>query len=418
MMLKFGSVARRASWTLVDQGVVSLGAFATNIVLARSLSPAEYGVFALLFGAVLMLQLSAAALIFYPASVRAAVLSDRARRQLTGAALILAGLWSLPLALALAGGLIFFGRPELVLPAVAWFLAWQFQEAMRRGLFAAFLFRQALPGDAISYLGQAAGLVALSWAGLMSLDWALWIMAGTSAIAAAVQAAQVRPDIRSPARLVSTAADFWSLGGWALGSSMISILLWQMMPWTLAVYFGPAAAGAFQAALNLVNVTNPIILGLGNVIPQAAAQAHNGGKLKAWRAAQSYALFGLPPIVVFYAAISAHPEFFLALLYGATSPFVSLGLPVRILVASCVFAYAGTMICAFLHGVDASRIALAINLIGAVAAVFSAFPLISAFGIAGACAAMTVSNAFRSIAAFFTLIRITADDRANLIRAS
>ncbi len=38
-----------ATWTLADQGLVSLGSFAANMVLARSLSPSQYGTFSLIF---------------------------------------------------------------------------------------------------------------------------------------------------------------------------------------------------------------------------------------------------------------------------------------------------------------------------------------------------------------------------------
>ena len=44
----------RSSWTILDQGVVSLGAFLLNIVLARHLPPAEYGMFALIIGSLLL----------------------------------------------------------------------------------------------------------------------------------------------------------------------------------------------------------------------------------------------------------------------------------------------------------------------------------------------------------------------------
>jgi hypothetical protein len=42
----------RASWTLVDQGVVSSGNFLLNVLLARTLSEDDYGEFALFLGAI------------------------------------------------------------------------------------------------------------------------------------------------------------------------------------------------------------------------------------------------------------------------------------------------------------------------------------------------------------------------------
>ena len=60
----------RASWTLVDQCVVSLGNFALNVQLARGLAVAEYGKFALFLGAIFALRCFDYSLISYPLSVR------------------------------------------------------------------------------------------------------------------------------------------------------------------------------------------------------------------------------------------------------------------------------------------------------------------------------------------------------------
>ena len=60
----------RASWTLVDQCVVSLGNFALNVQLARDLAVADYGKFALFLGAIFALRCFDYSLISYPLSVR------------------------------------------------------------------------------------------------------------------------------------------------------------------------------------------------------------------------------------------------------------------------------------------------------------------------------------------------------------
>jgi O-antigen/teichoic acid export membrane protein len=41
----------RASWTLVDQGVLSFGNFLLNVLLARTVSQEDYGEVALFLGA-------------------------------------------------------------------------------------------------------------------------------------------------------------------------------------------------------------------------------------------------------------------------------------------------------------------------------------------------------------------------------
>src|SRR5829696_6106635 len=50
------SSSRRSVWALADQGIVSLGNCATNILLARSLAVAEFGIFALMLEAMLFLN--------------------------------------------------------------------------------------------------------------------------------------------------------------------------------------------------------------------------------------------------------------------------------------------------------------------------------------------------------------------------
>ena len=57
--------SRAGLWSLADQGAVSLGNFLTNILLARALAPAEYGIFALVFGLLLALSSIHAAVVIY-----------------------------------------------------------------------------------------------------------------------------------------------------------------------------------------------------------------------------------------------------------------------------------------------------------------------------------------------------------------
>ena len=60
----------RASWTLVDQCVVSGGNFLLNVLLARKLSQDDYGEFALFLGAIFLLRAIDYSLISYPVAVR------------------------------------------------------------------------------------------------------------------------------------------------------------------------------------------------------------------------------------------------------------------------------------------------------------------------------------------------------------
>src|SRR4029077_10709614 len=87
----------RASWTLVDQGVVSLGNFLLNVLLARYLVAADYGTFALFLGAIFTLRNVDWSLISYPLSVKLPAASGGERASLLGNTLLLAAALSLGL---------------------------------------------------------------------------------------------------------------------------------------------------------------------------------------------------------------------------------------------------------------------------------------------------------------------------------
>ncbi|NNM74081.1 lipopolysaccharide biosynthesis protein [Enterovirga aerilata] len=405
----------RASWTLTDQAIVSVGAFVVNVTLARHLPPAEFGVYALLVGAMLLLQLVTGSLLFYPLSIRRNAREAQDGRALVRATFVLTLLFCAPLSLTLAAVLLWAGRGDLAAGVTFYFAAWQLQEMARRSLMAELAHRTALPGDALSYIGQAAVVISLGLAGELTLSRAFIGMGACAAAAGALQLAQAGALRRGPVRLGRTFREFVALGGWSLLNGSLLALRYPLLAWTLALLNGPAVAGELQAAANVVNMANPIILGLCNIIPQTAARAHPEGKARAWQAARPYALVGAPPILVIYALACIAPGPILAAIYGPGSPYVQLANAVQILAVASALNYGTDMICSYLHGVDLARTALLINGAGMVAAL-ALVPLLAAeFGLIGACSALLVANLIRLLLSQVLLLRTIAhDDQARL----
>jgi O-antigen/teichoic acid export membrane protein len=142
---------RKASWSLADQGVVSLGNLFVNLQLAWLLPIEQYGVFALLLSGMLALQVISTSLFGYPLSVRLATIHGEARAKLLSLTLLLVLAACLILSLFLAAGLAAFSRPELIVPAALFFLKWQLKEAARRVLLAEMSHRVATIGDSVTY---------------------------------------------------------------------------------------------------------------------------------------------------------------------------------------------------------------------------------------------------------------------------
>jgi O-antigen/teichoic acid export membrane protein len=105
-------VARRASWGLADQGLSSLTNFAVGVVIARSVSPHEFGAFGLAFATYLVLLGASRAITSEPLLVRFSSVSQEVwrigTRSSTGATMavgILTGLVSISVGIVLRGTL-------------------------------------------------------------------------------------------------------------------------------------------------------------------------------------------------------------------------------------------------------------------------------------------------------------------------
>ena len=399
----------RATWTIADQAIVSLGAFLANIVFARHLLPSEYGAFALLQGALLTLQLVNACLLFHPLSVRLVAAVAEREAILLRSTFALVMLMCSPLCAGLAAILVLLGRGDLVTPAIALFLLWQIQETTRRSLLAGFRHKAAIVGDAISYVGQALAIIALAHQDMLTMVSGLYCMAATSALAAVVQGFQLRASLLGRYELRRTARDYWSVGGgWSLGNGLLAQFRLQMLIWVVAIMQGAAAAASMQAALNVVNVANPVLIGLCNLIPQTTAHSQLArGNRGAWQAARIYIVMGIPPLLTFYAVLALVPELALRTLYPPDSPYLALSLAVQLLTLAFVLGYGTEMFCSFLHGLAAPRLALLINAIGAGVTAALAFPLIDAAGVEGACVALVANNVVRLAASYVVWKRVT-----------
>src|SRR4029453_14738287 len=210
-------LVQRASWTLIDQGVVSLGNFLLNVLLARTLVEEDYAKFALFPGALSILRNINYLFISYPLSLRLSVASDEERAGLLGNTVLLATVLTLMLVVVMALGTALL-EDNIVLPACLCYLCWQAQETSRRCLLAEFRYRAAVSGDAISYVGQAVLGPFLATLDAITLPTALYIMSVTFGVGAIVHASKLefaRPNL-AEARLLGR--EYLSVGKWSFVS--------------------------------------------------------------------------------------------------------------------------------------------------------------------------------------------------------
>lgn len=403
----------RASWTLVDQCVVSGGNFLLNVLLARTLSQEAYGEFALFLGAIFLLRAVDYSLISYPVSVRLCSGNDGERARLLGNTVVLAVALSFVLLVLMAIGTELLDEANIMLPACLCYLCWQAQETSRRFLLADFRFRDAVAGDGVAYVGQVLLIAILVWTHTVTLPGALYVMSVTFVIGALVHVSKLRFARPVFAELRGLAREYISIGKWSLVSYQLVLIRVQLFPWLLAAAMGTAATASLQAGLNIASMMNPIIFGIGNAIPQIAAHAHRSdGVLGAARAAYGYVLFGLGPILVICAAAVLMPNQLLQAAYGPSSPYLAAALGLQLLAVAGVLDYVAEMISKTLLGVQAGRLAFVVNIVAVVAALGLALLLIAPLGVLGACLGLLIANLLRVIGAVIAIAWLIAREKS------
>lgn len=391
MSVNLKSICQRVSkagsvWALADQVVVSIGNFGSTLLIARGLPPAEYGTFVLISAACLVAFGIHTNLMVSPLVVRSATADAAKTRTYSGSALLLT-LVVLPLsALVVVPAASSLERQTAGLLALVYVLAWQLQETTRRTLSSKLRYREAIWGDAISYVGQAVLIGLLIRKGWATLDRAFAVMAATSLIAAAMQGWQARVKRVTWAEFLETGIEFWNLAKWLVLGGITGIIASPLLPWLVNWFHGRQATASFQAVFNVLGVANPVILSIPALAMPAAAnliaRADPGKTLKGL--ALKYALRFELLLSPWFLTLECWPHNVLARFYGGASVYCNETLPLRIGVLVYLLTVPLTVFVAVLTGAGKAKSNAATQGSGAIASLLCAPPLVIAGGVPGA----------------------------------
>jgi len=255
----------------------------------------------------------------------------------------------------------------------------------------------AFLNDCISYLGQLLLLVVLFRFISMDTKLALWVIAGTSFMAAGVGLFGVgKLDFcRSSEERVTK--QHWQFSKWLISSALLRWASGSLFTIAAASLLGATAAGAMRAGQNILGVVQVLFLGLGNVVPATSARIlrESGvGGFVLYLKKMGLLCTGLT--VLFSLAISIDPDRIMQLVYGGSYP--GYGYVLRWYAVTYVVISLGTMIHPGLTVLENTRPIFMAYAITAVISIASATKLVSAFGIVGALAGdLLVQMIFHSI---------------------
>lgn len=395
--------ARQGVLALVDQCLASATTFLTLTILARTCTQDDVGIYSLCFSIVLfacMIQersLSAPYLMFVPQrrGEEAATLlgSTFVHQAILAAAVVVAELAYFGYLLA-TEGFSTMAASVLVLTLVT--LPLMLRDFVRSVSFTHLRMSSAILVDGIVGVLQLGTLAALAVWGKLTIPKAFLVMGGACVFATAawlfskrhplvVRREQVRTDWRR----------HWGYARWLVFGRLLGNGSRLFMPWIVAGMLGLSQAGVLAACVSLAGLSWVFVRGMNNLLqPRTVRAYHRGGKLplllELWRTAILYVLF-LGGMCMVY-ILAGH--WLLDILFGAgfaegETTLVLLGL--NTLATGLAMTSSNGLAALerpkgnFLG--EAATFLLTIGL---------AFPLIRAYGIAGAAAAL-VAGAVASL---------------------
>lgn len=397
--------ARRSQWGLADQVLISGANFMTMVFAGRGLGKTAFGQFALVYNALLLVNLIQVAMVSQPHNVlgagRGKGRAYASYTASTAAEQLLLTLFETGIALALVA--LAHARSwqceALLLALVPAIAAWSLQEFFRRVLYTEGRLAAAFANDIIAYGLQAAWIVALWWLDLKNAaagpHWltgpsALYALAITSAAAAVLGCWQVRQSLAGRINL-KIWAENWDFGKWLVGSELLVYFSSLPMYMYLAGWLiGPAASGELKAAQTLFGPTRIISYYFATVLPiQFARQLSKGGDAALRRQLRTTSLCVLPIVgaVCLLIALFAGP---LLALFGrdfASDPSV-----LAMYAIVTFFAYIQMVLAAALTAKLLTRYVFLGAVGGAVVTLALSGALIKLMGIYGALVGMMVTG--------------------------
>jgi len=260
--------------SVADQAVASATNFATGIILARTSSREELGLYMLGFSVILLAIDLQTNLIATPYMVFSPRLKGHAHALYTGSTLVHQIAFSLLLAFGLVCGALasMLGAGPLGLGPVLWALAGvialvTLREYARRLCFARLKLLTAFLFDSCIAIAQIGGLLLLARFKLLSASRAYWIIGSACGVALVWWFWRDRASCRP--RMDESLADLkknWVFGKWVFASGLVWTLGMNLYPWFLAAFHGTAITGVWAACFGVVSVGNPALLGIQNFV--------------------------------------------------------------------------------------------------------------------------------------------------------
>jgi O-antigen/teichoic acid export membrane protein len=418
LVLSPGRALHQGIISLADQAVASATNFASGVIIARSCSKEQLGLYMLGFSLIFMMTDFQTSLITTPYMVYAPRLRGHAHALYTGSTLIhqlvfclFTVLGVVCAAIAVTGGI---GRGGLapVLWALSLVIALiMLREHARRVSFARLRLKTAFLFDTSIAIGQIGGLLLLARFGLLSASRAFWVIGSVCGLAVLGWLWSDR-ECYHP-RLGESWADFkknWTFGRWVFASGLVWAVSMNLYPWFLAYFHGTASTGVWAACMGVVSVGNPGLVGFQNFLGPKIAHVYAASGPQALRryVLKITALLFLP-VSLLCLVLMIWGGRIIVLLYGpqyAGNNLVVAILSLNLLITAATFSFSRALM-----AIERADLDFLVNFAALFVMISMGFWLVRGFGIRGAAIGFLTAYLFTSVVRAGVFLRLPVHPR-------
>ncbi|NOJ43324.1 hypothetical protein [Bradyrhizobium australiense] len=420
-----GTLSWGQALALTDQAVVSAASFLTTILIGRFAQSSELGLYSMGFSLLVTCLCILESLISTPYTIYQHRSFGMAAEH-AGASLGQTGLLSALVAIALAAtawGLSARGTwPELV--TLFWVLAAvaplvMLREFCRRLAFAHLLMAQALILDTVAAAVQLAALGWMGWTGHLSGISAYAALGSACAVAGIMGLYVVHANFTVRIDQIWAATkESWGLGRWLLAAHLTSAVQGSLVYWLLAWLAGTMATGIFAACMSIALLSNPLILGAGNLLtPKLALAWQKGSGERLRRESIQAAMWLGAAMVLFCVAALLVGDVVMQFLYK-DADYAGQSHTITVLMVAMLVMAVGIPANDALTSMEHTRVIFWTALWAAVVTGSLVWCLVATWGSVGAAYGILAGNVVRSTARWIALLSLvpSAGTRANAAR--
>ncbi len=409
-------------FALIDQALVSGTNFATTVILARALGVKGFGVFALAWMAVLLVNNLQIAFVVSPMMSVGPKQEAHDRPRYYGAVLAQEIGFALCFAACVWIAVVMLDAHFLQwkirglgLPLAFAALTYQLQDFLRRYFFCTRQTKLALICDSISYLTQLPIILFIARMPYFSPVAVLWVIGATSIAGFLVCSIWFEPVRLEFQSVRQVALRHWRISRWLAPSAFMEWSSGNLFVLVAPLYYGAGAAGILRASQNIVAVAHIWYLGLDNVVPaEAARQLHIGGVEACMKYVRQVAYRWGSITTTFLFLIFIQPSFWLRLVYG--SAYGVYGHIVQLYAALYLIVFFGCPLRAGLQALEYTSPLFWSYLTMTIFAVTFAGPFAKNFGLVGAMLGMIATQIlFQAIVSVAFVLRTRRMRQAEIL---